>query len=352
MALAANSLSYFPPRHIQQMEEDLALLPLWWAEEGDCVLTPANVVYRVEADGTLSLQEDTSVLARLCADAEGSSPFNIWGWSLALRHRLLHLGIPESYLPSKELISEYRNLSSRAFAAEYIHQLFDDAGREGWSSRLVGRGMKVLNCFTELGKADTSFIFKTLWSSSGRGVFVYTPDTPFNADRVTSAIRNQGGILVDDFYEDKLLDFALEFETTDAGTHFLGYSVFEASTSGSYGGNIVAAQSRLRERILSTGIGAELLDKVIDYTTRTLGSLLADSYRGVFGVDMLICRHEGGIALHPCIEINLRRNMGILAIDVYQRLGDNATAILAGNPSHGFCAQVSDGKLFIGLGKR
>ena len=113
------------------MEEDLALLPLWWAEEGDCVLTPANVVYRVEADGTLSLQEDTSVLARLCADAEGSSPFNIWGWSLALRHRLLHLGIPESYLPSKELISEYRNLSSRAFAAEYIHQLFDDADREG-----------------------------------------------------------------------------------------------------------------------------------------------------------------------------------------------------------------------------
>ena len=35
------------------MEEDLALLPLWWAEEGDCVLMPANVVYRVEADGTL-----------------------------------------------------------------------------------------------------------------------------------------------------------------------------------------------------------------------------------------------------------------------------------------------------------
>ena len=358
MALATNSLSYFPPRHIQQMEEDLALLPLWWAEEGDCVLTPYNAIYRVGTNRTLELQ-DISVLSSLVASSKDFySLFNIWGWSLALRHRLLHLGVPEAFLPTKEQLADIRTLSSRAFAAEYIHQLFDDADHEGWNTHLVGRGMRVLNSFTEPGEADSSFfifhssfIFKTLWSSSGRGVFVYTPNTPFNTDRVSSAIRNQGGILIDDFYEDKLLDFALEFETTDAGTRFLGYSIFEASSAGSYGGNIVAPQPYLRERILSTGISEELLDKVISYTTHRLGSLLAGRYQGVFGVDMLICRHEGKTMLHPCIEINLRRNMGILAIDVYKRLSDNANSILAGDPNHGFCAQVSENKLFIEVKK-
>ncbi len=38
MALAANVKQYFPPKNIAQMEADLSLLPLWWAEEGDAVL--------------------------------------------------------------------------------------------------------------------------------------------------------------------------------------------------------------------------------------------------------------------------------------------------------------------------
>jgi len=370
MALAANSLSYFPPRQIQQMEEELALLPLWWAEEGDCVL---NTIDR----------SDSSLFSRF-------SSIKPWGWSLALRHRLLHMGFPESSLPTKEQLEDYRNLSSRAFAADYIQQLFADADRDGWSDNLVGRGMQTIGAplphpLSPIGRGVTnaigdplpdlphngevtnaiakdesvpdgkdsslfalhsSLIFKTLWSSSGRGVFVYRPDEPFNWDRVNASIRKQGGILMDDFYEEKLLDFALEFEIGNP-LSFLGFSVFEASSSGTYGGNIVASQESLRERILSTGVSAELLDRLIEYSASKLGELLAGRYTGVFGIDMIVCRHEGKIKIHPCIEINLRRNMGILAIDLYKRLGDNANKVLAGNPENGFCAQVKDGVLNI-----
>lgn len=388
MALAANSLSYFPPRNIMQMEADLALLPLWWAKEGDCIVVPKDI--SLEYIQSMSDMEKNSSPTKLphvniisdniplsnemIYEGVDVSP---WGWSLALRHRFLRMGIPEISMPTSEQVEDYRIFSSRAFAVEYIQQLFVDADIEGWGKNIVGRGMKVqrapIPASTEMevtneiadshlalplggdanrAERDHSLIYKTLWSSSGRGVFVCHPDVSFNSDRINASIRKQGGILVDDFYEDKLLDFALEFEITDTdtshiGCSFLGYSVFEASDSGTYGGNIVTSQDNLRKRILSTGVSESLLDKIVEYTTFKLGELLRGHYVGVFGVDMLICRHEGEIKIHPCIEINLRRNMGILAIDVYRRLGENANAVLAGNPNHGFCAKVIDGKLNI-----
>ena len=36
---------------------------------------------------------------------------------------------------------------------------------------------------------------------------------------------------------------------------------------------------------------------------------------GYLGVDMMICRQEGGreYVVHPCVEINMRMNMGVVA---------------------------------------
>ncbi len=382
MALAANSLVYLPPRNIMQMEEDLALLPLWWCEEGDYIFTVTKELWRVGAGYSLQKIDRDGDGTYRSVVGEGVIPCP-WGWSRSIRAEFARIGVPLSLLPTEDDIERYRSLSSRAFAAEYIHQFLDDADREGWGNLLVGRGMRVENTpgpppphplspvigrgvtnalshAAQSGDAsirmvfppnhgggaggegpEESLIFKTLWSSSGRGVFVYHPDKPFNMKRVEASIRNQGGILVDDFYEDKLLDFALEFSLTDTDIEFLGYSVFEASESGNYGGNIVASQSYLRDRILSTGISEEFFDRVVESSLIHLRTMLLGRYTGVLGIDMLICRHEGQVKLHPCIEINLRRNMGILAIDVYKRLGDNANAILAGNAEHGFRAVVA-----------
>ena len=37
------------------------------------------------------------------------------------------------------------------------------------------------------------------------------------------------------------------------------------------------------------------------------------------GVDMMIVRGENGYAVHPCVEVNLRRTMGYVAIKIYDR---------------------------------
>ena len=44
-------------------------------------------------------------------------------------------------------------------------------------------------------------------------------------------------------------------------------------------------------------------------------SRLAKQYEGFLGVDaMLLKNHKGQVIVHPCLEINVRQNMGILSI--------------------------------------
>ena len=43
-------------------------------------------------------------------------------------------------------------------------------------------------------------------------------------------------------------------------------------------------------------------------------------YRGVLGVDMMVCKAtDESFKLHPCVEVNLRMNMGVVARFFYER---------------------------------
>lgn len=183
-------------------------------------------------------------------------------------------------------------------------------------------------------------MFKSPWSSSGRGNMVVRE--PIESDqlllrRIQKTIQEQGGIVVEPFYADKELDFALEFIVTDEGALFLGYSVFSADEMGHYCGNYVESQDELLKRI---SLPDELLQRLIEYHQRELSRL---TYRGPVGIDMM--RLSGG-RVHPCVEINFRRTMGLLALELYEK-GVTADQLLAGNHEHGFSAQIIDGRLSI-----
>jgi hypothetical protein len=44
-----------------------------------------------------------------------------------------------------------------------------------------------------------------------------------------------------------------------------------------------------------------------------LGLLMSDAYIGYLGVDMMICKDDEGYKVHPCVEVNLRMNMGVVS---------------------------------------
>lgn len=300
MALAAHVRQYVPPKRIQQMEADLADLARVW---------------------------------------EGTRFAGPWGWSLATKQRYRQMGVAGELLPSDEWLEEVRRLSSREFACEYVKELLEEMKDE----RLLGEEMafckdvSTVNC--RLSTVNSPLIFKSPWSSSGRGVFVGRWNDARTQARVQGFLSSQGGFVADGFYEDKVLDFAMEFVVhKDHTVEFLGYSVFQTGESGAYGYNYVESQEELLRRI---DVDAALLHRLIAYHKEHLAKT---AYHGPVGIDMLKTA-DGSI--HPCIEINFRMNMGILALLLFEQYGSNATVALTPEREHGFQAQVDEGRLMI-----
>jgi len=64
---------------------------------------------------------------------------------------------------------------------------------------------------------------------------------------------------------------------------------------------------------LAAYVSREVLHEVRSCLLSALQQLLKDDYEGYLGVDMMICRVAGEYVVHPCVEINLRMNMGVVS---------------------------------------
>jgi hypothetical protein len=266
---------------------------------------------------------------------------------MTVAERFRRYGVPSELIPNDAELAELRRMASREFVCGDSF-----AGLYGVSSHVVSH-VPEFACsldFPMPAGAD-KLIFKSPWSSSGRGVFV--ADVPL-ADaakaRLNGYISTQGGFLVDVYY-DRLLDFALEYEVAVDGTvRFLGYSVFDTGEGGRYGGNVLADQRVLRD-IIERAFGRSIED-VEEHAKQRLAESLGGRYAGVAGVDMLVVNDGGSVKTHPCIEVNLRMNMGVLAMKVYERLavagiGVEKGTTLTPERKCGFVAECVDGRLRV-----
>lgn len=360
MALAANVKQFFPPKNVQQMEDDLCLLPLWWAEEGDAVIVGdvaeaeafaarwrgvcPEVTFTTWSEGYASLRERAGRDFVPCP----------WGWNRAVAERFLRYGVSAESVPSDAELDVLRRLASREFVCGG-YQNGNDNGNDdvngngngdcfgvsvgaGFARPTSGSGslqgviseLPVFCRSLDFGVSSGAgrLIFKSPWSSSGRGVFVSEVPLPDSATaRLKGFLNTQGGFLVERFY-DKRLDFALEFMVNDDATvDFLGFSVFGADESGRYGGNVLASQQKLRD-VVEDCWGADV-SAVVENARLSLGRSLGGRYVGIAGVDMMVVDDAGTLKVHPCVEVNLRMNMGVLAMKVYERL--SASGIVSGD---------------------
>ncbi len=304
IALASNLTNFTAPHAGRQLRADLCYLPALWADEGDYVLVEdadyATRAYRRATRGRKCRVEwvTKSQLAGLTLDEVLP-----WGWDAALRHQLLHYGMDASILPSEQAIAEIRQLSHRQTSSLVLRQLQGDG--------FVGKSIlcESMEDVEQQLSLHPHLVLKAPWSSSGRGIrFIDAEMDDYHRGWLRNLLKSQGGVMAEPYYE-KVKDFGMEFEVTDDGIHYLGLSLFHTS-NGAYTGNILATENAKRE-ILSRYIPASLLDAVKE---KIINTSAIHSYRGLFGVDMMIVRDDSLFLLHPCVEINLRRTMGHVAL--------------------------------------
>lgn len=311
LALASNLSNFTAPHAGRRLRADLGYLPALWADEDDYILVDhveqARQAYgrlRARVGGGPRQFVDKHQLLRLAIDRV--SP---WGWDPAIRRFLLLHGVPD--VPSESVVRQIRDLSHRRHAAGILAQLQGE-GTVGQSLE-VDRVEAVAEQVGQWGRV----VVKAPWSSSGRGVrFIEGDLNDYHSGWIRNVIRHQGSVMMEPYYN-KVRDFGMEFEVDRQGrVHYLGLSLFH-TRNGAYTGNIVASEDDKVEA-LSRYLPVGLLTSARKGIETTFGSLCRGRYQGPFGVDMMIVAHpEGdGFLLHPCVEINLRRTMGHVALTI------------------------------------
>ena len=310
LALAANLSNFTAPHAGRQLRADLGFIPAIWAAADDRVL-----VENVEDAERRFLRLIRRPFGRFIAKEQirkhQFSAVDVWGWDLAIRAYLLRWGLDAAIMPSVTQIDVIRQLSHRRYAMQLLERL--------QMPSTIGSSFETDQMSDITGRLDSGehLVVKAPWSSSGRGVRFMDGDMNiYDSGWLRHIIEKQGSVMVEPYYN-KVKDFGMEFVSDGNGTvRYVGLSLFQTS-NGAYTGNILASEEE-KEIAISHYIPIDLLKSVQQKICIEMGALLKDRYTGAFGIDMMVIRRDDGdgFLLHPCVEINLRRTMGHVAISL------------------------------------
>ncbi len=300
MALASDALSYTPTASAAALRRSGALLPLWWSEEGDAVLVEPQWL-----DTARDLCRRFSLPAIPVAAPVHADSAMPWGWSRDTRRFLASAGV--AHLPDDEEIRTLRMLSHRRTSIAMLKALNIPA-------ELMPAEFYEPSAALDAIRHMDGAVLKMPWSSSGRGVFYSRRISPVMLEKtVRDVISRQGSIIVEREL-DKIRDFAALYHSNGHRVEYRGLSLFSTDKNGHYTGNLLMSQPELEAEL---GTDTALMTQ---RAATVLTQLITPHYKGWLGVDMMLHRTaDGNTALWPCVEVNLRMTMGVVALYVADR---------------------------------
>lgn len=300
LALAAGAERYTPPRAAAEMARCGQLFPMWLAESADSVL----VTGEKQMEDAEQLRSQFGLRAAAVTEAPaGIGKCTPWGWSRAARHRLRQAGVDDDALPSDAWLEKHRELSSRLTTIA----LCREAGLEPPAAAYTPD--EALFAVRENETRGAMSYMKMPWSCSGRGVF-FTGRMGQEQilRRAEDIIRAQGCVIVEPDRR-KAKDFAVLYRIENGEARFHALSMFETDAAGHYRGNLVVSDEAIIDRL-----GTDPMPQASRMAS-ALTAVVGPHYEGWAGIDMMTTS-DGGI--YPCIEMNLRCTMGVVAAAMRQ----------------------------------
>lgn len=314
---------YTPSAKVREMRRQLAFLPAFFADEGEALLLmDADAEHVLTTDSLAQEAHALAALKRLeIVTPDGLEAFfrrspharpAPWGWNHTIRRFLLQRGADAALMPDEEAIAALRRLSHRRLTIAFNERLGHALALLPQVNAAVPSEFFSSEEACGWLDAHPHAFFKAPWSSSGRGVMPADSCPPSIVRQwICGTIARQGSVMAESGAR-RALDCATEWYLEAGKASFLGFSVFSTSGRARYQGNITASQPELHEMILSAShLTPQQLSRVVDAQREALESLVAPSWSGFAGIDMLV--EETG-ALRPCIEVNIRLTMGHLHI--------------------------------------
>ena len=308
------------------MTANLGFLPAWYGTEGDYVLCESDYPDLPEAIrppvGAVNVDSLTDGL-RL-------PPLQAAPWGISLPSLRMFQELKETCLPELEIPQwneRYAELSGRQTAAGCLEEV-----RRLLPFPLMPASPTFYSDPEEVARfleaTPGRFVLKAPYSSSGRGLlWMQGERRPAQAEMqwISGTVRRQGAISIEHAL-DRSLDFALEFYADGHGNvNYEGLSVFYANEKGVYKHNRLAPQNLLWN-LPEACLGAGLRNLLPEAVAAALSKVYAHHYAGYLGVDMFVYKTPTGYGLHPCVEVNLRCTMGLVAVKLFERwINEHAT---------------------------
>lgn len=321
-ALGDFKKSYTPPASVITLRRQLALTPLRYAAPGDFILLlddpaylpPLNIVGNESVPTKIIGMTELKMLFAYLRDYPHEvADYQIrpWGWTPSLKHLLKRAGAPEHLLPTDAALLRLRQLASRETSIAFNRYLNRELGKTENLRHItpVPELFRYADKALEWKEREKKVVFKYAWSSSGRGILMADEESDSEKLRnwINGGISRHGFVTGERFFR-KCLDFATEWKIDSGRPKFLGLSVFRASESGKYEGNISENQANLKSLINS--FAPDFDEDFIEMQGNAL-SQVAEGYTGYAGIDMMA--DSDGI-IRGGVEINFRMTMGIVAL--------------------------------------
>lgn len=334
LAIANGSFSYMPPLLLQDFEKDCAVLPFLFADLDDFVLTeikPSPEFIQKLRDAGFQLPVFANNIELM--DEISLNRLLPWGWSPAAHFTLKSL--KEKCSPDFKNSPVYnwhdihKTLFERKTSLDFLKKLLENHPLNLFLEReKTGILLSTTEEIEILLSRQSPMVLKAPLSSSGRGIQIIRKAGLNTSNRQwISGVLKQQGYLIAEPYLDKVTDLSFQFSINNEGEpEYLGYSLFETNSNGQYKstyihpkiGSLVPA-GRYNEVLNLIEITAELL------TQHLKNSIFSTWHRGWMGIDALIYIDGNNLKIQPCIEINSRMNMGILAMQLEKHIHPEAS---------------------------
>lgn len=318
IALAAGKAGFTPPKNAAELHRRGAML-LWWLGAKDDAVLVDECDLEVSRYFASELESQFGVGPEVVSGIRGRevSRFVPWGWSANTLKQFERAGAcfdQEEYRRMERI----RQLSHRR-SSIVLNTCLNDIGIGALPP--LPKEVYGVDELRKLIDIWGKVYVKAPWSSTGRGVIC---SVDMSADellrRTEGTIRRQGSVLVEKGLE-KVVDFAMLFNSEAGNVTFYGYSLFFNGHGSAYGGNLLLTDEEIEDR-LSKYVPREMLIKVADGLCRALRELVTAEYQGCFGIDMMVVKtDDGAYGLAPCVELNLRLTMGVVAHRLVERFG-------------------------------
>lgn len=277
-----------------------------------------------------NIREMAHDLAPLIEYIDSNHPL-VWGWDAAIKERLHRSGYPEGELPTDTAIAALRLRSERQTAHKILHAYNADHpnGIYEGESKII----RAVDDIEPYAESHQHILLKDPLSGSGKGLRHVSVNTDWSKTREwAQALIGRHGYLTAEPYYDKVKDFAMEFYAKGAECQFIGYSLFTTNHHGRYEGNILTTDEKIEETLVQY-IPRTALRELQAWIVRHKGDIIPTEWDTTqfplyFGIDMMVVKATANtettcntqFKLHPCVEINLRLNMGIVAHAVHHSL--------------------------------